>query len=195
MPEYVPYLSSNLLSIKIPFLLPRGFSANFLLLLWYLCGGVCLWGLEGNILSLMFKQVFEDPVDTAQDILDRGLIPVVSPGNEGVYWFWKLKNSDNVLYQKLAKLTVQYNDFASYDYIIQYHVQGNATHVLLATYVTEQASDAFGLFHYSQEVIQVSNPYLGWVQHKLFHLSDELSKHILIYQQVCEILFNHFISH
>ena len=46
-------------------------------MLWYYLGGVLQWGFEGNILALMFKQVFEVPVDTTQDIVERGLTPVV----------------------------------------------------------------------------------------------------------------------
>ena len=32
VPEYVPYLSNNIFSIKMPPLMPKGFSANLVLL-------------------------------------------------------------------------------------------------------------------------------------------------------------------
>ena len=185
VPEYVPYLSSNLLSIKVPMLLPRGFSANFILLIWYLCGGVCLWGFEGNILALMMKQVFEDPVDSAQDIIDRGLIPIIQPG--GYYYVWQLSQSGNQLHQDLAKIIVVPKDMLEFNYLLWYHVLGNATHVLLSSYFFDREdmnAKEGKLLHFSQEVIEGFNPYQGWIQNKLFHLNDELAKHILIYQQV-----------
>ena len=117
----------------MPFLLPRGFSANLLLLLWYFCGGVALWGFEGNILSLMFKQVFEVPVDTAQDIYDRGLIPVVFP--DGHHWVHFLALSDNDVYKKLANKTIVPSDWVEWMNLMKYHVQGNGTHVLFGNHV------------------------------------------------------------
>ena len=186
LPEYVPYLSSNLLSIKIPFLFPRGFSANLILLLWYFCGGVLLWGFEGNILSLMFKQVFEDPVDTAQDIYDRGLIPLVFP--DGQHWVETFAQSNNDVYKKLAKTMVVPTDWDELYYYLTYHVQGNGTHVLLGNHVWDKMRE-FGLYHFSQEIIEGSSPYGVWIISKLFPLSNELAKHILIYQQVCQLLF------
>ena len=101
MPEYVPYLSSNIFSFKVPLLLPRGFSANLLLLLWYYLGGVCQWGFEGNILALMFKKVYEDPVETAKDVVDRKLIPIV----DRQYYKEFLAHSHNSLYQQLSNIT------------------------------------------------------------------------------------------
>ena len=145
--------------------------------------GVCLWGFEGNILALMMKPVYEDPVDSAQDIIDRGLIPILYPG--AYYFAWQLSQSGNQLHQDLSKIIVIAKDYAEYNNLIMNQVLGNATHVLLCNYVSEREDMKQGnLFHFSKEVIEGFNPYSGWIQHKLFHLNDELAKHILIYQQV-----------
>ena len=180
MPEYVPYLSSNLLSIKVPLLLPRGFSANMILLIWYFCGGVCLWGFEGNILALMFKPVYEDPVDTIEEVIARGLIPVTY--NYG--WKYHFERSSNQMYRDLAKIIVVPSDNEELLTILEYQVQGNATHVYIGNHVYENMKD-MGLWHFSQEIIERSNPYLVWITNKMFYLSEDLAKHILIYQQVC----------
>ena len=183
MPEYVPYLSSNLLSITVHLLLPRGFTANLILLIWYFCGGVCLWAFEGNILALMFKPVYEDPVDTAQDIIDRGLIPVITP-TAAYYWKSFFTYSDNELYRKLARIIVVQKDDYDLANIIKYHVQGNGTHVILLSSISEKMK-TWGRYHLSQEIIEGTNPYKGWITNKLFYLNEDLAKHILIYQQVC----------
>ena len=133
----------------------------------------------------MFKQVFEDPVDSAQDIIDRGLIPVVMPGASA--WQWHLYLSDNDLYKKLAMVSVEAKDFDEYNYLIQYHVQGNGTHVLMYPAI-HKGSRKFGRYHLSKEIIEGFNPYNGWITNKLFYLGDELAYHMLIFQQVSLIL-------
>ena len=109
--------------------MPRGFSANLVLLLWYFMGGVCLWAFEDNILALMFKQVFEDPVDTPQEVKDRGLIPVVPWGAGFIVDL--LARSDDKVYQYLASISVIPKDLDEWLELIQFGVQGNETHVYL----------------------------------------------------------------
>jgi hypothetical protein len=187
VPNYVPY-RSNRLSFNMHLLIPRGFSANLVLVIWCLFGGVCQWGFEENIRALMFKQVFEVPVDTAQDVLDRGLIPVVDARSS--FWLDHLAHSDNPVYKQLAKITVMPKDWDEVLRILEHGVQGAGTHV----YMSNWPVDKFGYHHLSQEKIEGSNPYVGWIVNKKWHLNEELAKHILIYQQVCGILFLLFWS-
>ena len=183
MPEYVPYLSSNIFSFKVPLLLPRGFSANLLLLLWYYLGGVCQWGFEGNILALMFKKVYEDPVETAQDIVDRKLIPIVP----NQYFVQFLAQSDNSLYQQLANISVispwYYEHWDEHITLLKNGVQENGTHVFLTNGLWPKEKE-LGRWHYSQELLEGQSGYAGWYVNKKYHLSNELSKHMLIYAQV-----------
>ena len=194
MPEYVPYLSGNLLSIKVPMFLPRGFSANLVLLLWYFLGGVLLWAFEGNILALMFKKVYEDPVDTVQDVTDRGLIPIVFPGQQ--FFVDLLARSEDKLYRDLAKITVVPNNYSQLYNILENGVQAAATHVFLSKGVWHAwchkdkdhcypNMEDFGEYHFSQEVLSGAHPYGGYIVNKYFHLKEQLAKHILLHQQVC----------
>ena len=91
-------------------MLPRGFSSNLVLLLWLYFGGVLLWACEGNILALMFKKVYEDPVDTVEDVIAKKLIPVLDPG-QSIY-VDLLAQSAGKLYQDLASITVVAEDWA-----------------------------------------------------------------------------------
>ena len=43
------------------------------LLIWCVCGGFLLHFFESSFLDILLKQNYEDPVDSAEDILDRGL--------------------------------------------------------------------------------------------------------------------------
>ena len=56
----------------------------------------------------MFKPVYEDPVDTAEDIIARGLIPVIPPG--GWYIPDLFAQSDNPLYRDLAMKMILADD-------------------------------------------------------------------------------------
>ena len=188
----MPYLSTRF-SFKIPLLLPRGFSANLVLILWYFLGGVIVWLVEENILAMNFEQDFEDPVDTVQDIIDRGLIPVV---HWGAGWFVDLlARSDNPLYQQLANITVVPKDLNEMLFVyIQYGVQGNGTHVYLGNDVC-CGMNFWGQYHISQEVIAGVPTYGGWIVNKLFHLNDQLAKHLLLYRQVCGIFLIIFFKY
>ena len=59
-----------------------GFASNMVLLMWCVCGGFLLHMLECNYLEMLVKPNFEKPVDTAQDVLDRGLTVVWPHGYE-----------------------------------------------------------------------------------------------------------------
>ena len=61
-----------------------GFASNMALLLWCICGGFLLHMLESNYLTMLVKPAYEKPVDTAQDVLERGLAVIWSPGIESI---------------------------------------------------------------------------------------------------------------
>ena len=60
--------------------------------------------LESNYLTILLTPTFEKPVDTPEDIIERGLIIIYNPGSTA------MKNamlaSDNQLDRDLAALTV-----------------------------------------------------------------------------------------
>ena len=60
---------SRVLRIRFSF----GFSTRMIFLLWCVCGGFLLHFFESSFLDILLKPNYEDPVDSAEDILDRGL--------------------------------------------------------------------------------------------------------------------------
>ena len=75
----VPLLNTNVRSI-----FPIGFSSNMVLLLWCVWGGFLLHILECNYLTVLVKSTYEKPVDTAEDIIERGLT-IIAPPISGAY--------------------------------------------------------------------------------------------------------------
>ena len=68
----------RVLIIRLPF----GFSIRMLFLLWCVCGGFLFHMLQSKYLSMLVKPKYEKPVDTAEDVLGRGLTVIWFPGYE-----------------------------------------------------------------------------------------------------------------
>ena len=81
-----------------------GFASNMALLLWCVCGGFLLHFLESNYLGILVKVNYEKPVDTAQDVVDRGLEVIFVPAGGGLVE--ESKNSPFALIRSMAELTV-----------------------------------------------------------------------------------------
>ena len=59
---------------------------------------------EASYLSILLKPNYEKPVDTAQDVLDRGLTVIHGPGRESIREI--LKNSPSKIIRELANRTI-----------------------------------------------------------------------------------------
>ena len=61
-----------------------GFSSNLVLLMWCICGGFLLHILECNLLTVLVKPTHEKPVNSAEDIIERGLTIILLPGTKAL---------------------------------------------------------------------------------------------------------------
>ena len=59
-------------------------------LLWCVCGGLLLHMLEANYLTILLKPEYEKAADTVQEILDRGMTVITTPGSESMVDLLKL---------------------------------------------------------------------------------------------------------
>ena len=60
--------------------------------------------LEANYLSILLKPNYEKPIDTAQDVIDRGVKVINPPGIESLVEV--LKNSPYKITRQLAERTI-----------------------------------------------------------------------------------------
>ena len=81
-----------------------GFASNMVLLLWCVCGGLLLHMLEANYLNILLRPNYEKAIDTPQDILDRGLKVIYTPGSLSVLEI--MKNSPSNITRELAERTI-----------------------------------------------------------------------------------------
>ena len=91
---------SRVLRISFPF----GFATRMLFLLWCVCGGFLQHFYESSFLDILLKKYYEDPVDTAQDVLDRMLTVIYTPGTESTVEIFK--NSPSKITRTLAERTI-----------------------------------------------------------------------------------------
>ena len=90
----------SFLRISFPF----GFSSRMIFLIWCVCGGFLLHFFEASYLSILLKPNYEKAVDSAQDVLDRGLALISIPGRESLVEI--LKNSPSKITRELAERTI-----------------------------------------------------------------------------------------
>ena len=76
---------------------------------------------------------FDDPVDTAQDILDRNMILFDVPGAE--MWKQWLAQHPNTEYNKLAETMIIAKTWDEWDKMVEHGILVNKTHVFMNSYV------------------------------------------------------------
>ena len=81
-----------------------GLSSRFIVILWAVFGGFLYHILLSNYLTVLIKPSYDAPVDTAQDVWDRGLIINIVP--VGAIWKQFLGVSGIPIYNKLAERVV-----------------------------------------------------------------------------------------
>ena len=80
-----------------------GFASNMVLLLWCVCGGFLLHMFEANFLTILVKPNYGKAIDTAEEVMDRGLTVIWYAGT-GSY-LWEFKNSPSNITRTLANRT------------------------------------------------------------------------------------------
>ena len=79
------------------------FSSSMILLMWCVWGGFLLHILECNLLTVLVKPVYKKPIDTAEDIIERGITIIDFPGRESMVNM--LKKSSIPLIRAMAEQT------------------------------------------------------------------------------------------
>ena len=100
----------NVFFFRVPLIINQALRINFGLafkmtfLLWCVCGGLLLHMFESTFFSMLIKPVYETPINTAQDVLDRGLPVIITPGTESLVEIYK--NSPSSITRQLAERTI-----------------------------------------------------------------------------------------
>ena len=77
-------------------------ASNLIFTIWAVWGGFILHFTLSNYLSVLLKPSYEEPVETTQDMVDRGIIPFLQPWSEMYIQMFLASPDPN--YNELGKL-------------------------------------------------------------------------------------------
>ena len=108
---------------------------NFVLITWALFGSLFIYAFLANFRTMLLMPQYEKPVDSAQDVLDRGMIPFVNVG--GDYWRDQLLQSSNPTYKKLGEILVVPKDWDQFEKMVREDIQEGNTHTIFLVNIME----------------------------------------------------------
>ena len=112
---------------------------------------------------------FEEPLDTAKQLVERNITLYDGPG----YQIWKqfLSESPTPEYNKLAENMIFADDWDHFYQISEHDVIGNGTHALMVSYLSAKLEN-LGNWYRSKEKVAGRNPYGGYLTNKKWHLNE-----------------------
>ena len=136
---------------------------------------------EATYLNILLNPSYEKPVDTAQDVLERGLTIIVYPGAESI--METLKNSPSAVTRTLAERTIVCEHWFECDNILIPGAVKTGSSVVETGILWPEYLD-LGRWHRSKERKAEDNPFGSFMMNKKFTLEEEFNNHILRFQQV-----------
>jgi hypothetical protein len=122
----------------------------------------------------------EPEINSAQDVLDRGLQLFTYPGNE--VGQRNMQSSPVPTYQKLGETLIVSKSYKVEEQIMKEGLFGAGTHVYLSTDVIDY--EDFGEFYWSKEIVSGYYVFGSWVVNKKWPQAGALNKHLIAYSQV-----------
>ena len=123
---------------------------------------------------------FEEPLDTAKQLLEENITLVFMPGFE-VNKQWLL-DSPLTEYKKLGEHTIIADDWDHFDNIIKHDILGEGTHAMLTYFLMKRELEWGEKYHphgrgwhRSKETV-ARNPYAGFLTNRKWHLNEVSSK-------------------
>ena len=170
-----------------------GFASNMVLLLWCICGGLLAQMLEANFLTILLIPNYETAVDTAQDILDRGLAVLHPPGTESLVEL--LKNAPDYTTRTLAERTIVCKDWDECDGLGDYKGKGlvpeavrTGTSVVEVGILWPEYYENGERWHRSKNRKGGENPFASYLMNKKWTLEEEFNNHMLRFQHVVRVV-------
>ena len=116
-----------------------------------------------NVLPVILRANFDDPVDSAQDIIDSNLTLFDVPWSE--MWKQWLATHANPLYRKISETMIISESYDHYDELIEHGIIENNTHVWMGGYLTPWEK-SLGLWWKSKEIVEGFQGFGGFLTRK-----------------------------
>ena len=91
----------------------RTLTSNLVFIIWAVFGGFILHFLLCNWLTVLLTPSYEEPVETAKDLIKRDIIPFTMPGGE--IWRQSFAASPDAIYQEISRRLVLAKDWDEYE--------------------------------------------------------------------------------
>ena len=129
-----------------------------------------------NLLTTILRPNFEEPLDTARQLVEKNITLYGEPG----YEIWKqfLQESPIPEYNKLGETMIIANDRDHYINMSRHDVIGAGTHAYMAGSLLPHHL-AMGRWYRSKENLAGHNPYGGYLTNKKWHLNEVKIKNLL----------------
>ena len=88
-------------------------ASNLVFTIWAVFGGFILHFLLSNYLTVLLRPSYEEPVDTATDLIKRDITPFYEPGGEIFRQFFAASSDPN--YQEISRRLVIAKDYDEYE--------------------------------------------------------------------------------
>ena len=134
-----------------------------------------------NILTVILRPNFEEPLDTAKQLVEKKITFYFAPGfDDSKQW---LLDSPILDYRILGENAIIADDMDHYYNITAHDLLGAGTHAQTSYFVPwiflemgeEYHPDGRGWYR-SKEIVSGSTPYAGYLTNKKWHLNEVLSK-------------------
>ena len=94
----------------------RTLSSNLVFTIWAVFGGFILHFLLSNYLTVLMMPSYEEPVETAKDLIKRDITPILLPGGEIYKQLFAASQDPN--YQEISRRLVIPKDYDEYDDLV-----------------------------------------------------------------------------
>ena len=116
----------------------------------------------------MFKPRFEDPIDSAKQLIENNITYFEMPGGE--YWVQFLANSPIPEYQTLLKGSIIAKDWDEFDHLTEHGIIGNGTHAQMSYSLTPYEK-SLGRW-WKGNLLMGIYPYAGYFSDKKWKLNE-----------------------
>ena len=121
----------------------------------------------------MFKPRFEDPIDSAKQLIENNITLFEMPGGE--YWVEFLANSPIPAYQTLSNHLIIPKDWDEYDHFTEHGIFGNGTHATTGYAVMPPWYKSLGKW-WKGNLLLGNYPYVGFLSDKKWYLNEVVDK-------------------
>ena len=146
----------------------RTLASNLIYTIWAVFGGFILHFLLSNYLSVLLRPTYETPVETAEDIVKRDIIPFMSDGYEIYRQMFAASSDPN--YQEISRRLIIANDWDEYNELVR-KVNSTGLYADIQTFPAWfNSTDEWNYWYKSTETIAGDHPFTLHIKNKKWPL-------------------------